>query len=199
MTGAGCLVVLVAFNARLVDMFSDLISGNAGQIHEGIAAEMDLSAAYALSMNTRCKHIFQDAKALVKDGKRSFFAYCYLHGSKCRIPEDEIDLFVSGFSCKANSTQNSERWVADPTQSEHFESFLSCVDFVALFQPKMVVLENVRGLTMPVAKGSKSTVLDAVMAKLRQLTGYQWKHYLVDAAVLPDARKRIYFVGTRLL
>ena len=109
-----------------------------------------------------------------------------------------LHLFVSGFSCKANSTQNKERFTKDPCESHHFESFVGCLDFCKKYRPQFVLLENVCGIQLQKARGQKETVLDEIMKRLHEVEGYEWKYFPCDSFCLPDARPRVYFVGTRM-
>ena len=82
-----------------------------------------------------------------------------------------LHLFVSGFSCKANSTQNKERFTKDPCESHHFESFVGCLDFCKKYRPQFVLLEDVCGIQLQKARGQKETVLDEIMKRLHEVEG----------------------------
>ena len=170
--------------------------GGSGSLQELLTCENNPAAAFALEINARPQHIFHDSASLVDD---SGSAWCFKHGARCSKKNfaKKLDLYVAGFSCKANSLQNAERFSKSPLKSVHYESFLDCARFVQKFNPLWVVLENVNGISFPTGKGQKDTVLDHVMQELRSIEGYLWQYYQLDSACLPDCRPRIYFIGTR--
>ena len=133
-------------------------SGGAGSVQEVLACEINPAAAFALETNAAPKHIFQDSTALVDD---SASAWCFKHGARCKKNfVKKIDLYVAGFSCKANSLQNAERFTKSPLASSHYESFLDCTRFIRKFNPLWVILENVNGISLPTSKGQTDSVLD---------------------------------------
>lgn len=170
-------------------------------MREVIASECDPAVAFALSQNTKPEHIFADALTLAGP-KGATFSWCFLHSRLCKVPvpvsAGALHLFVSGFSCKANSTQNNERWTKDPCESHHFQSFVGCLEFCKKYRPQFVLLENVCGIQLQKARGQKETVLDEIMKQLQEVDGYEWKYFPCNSFVLPDTRPRVYFVGTRM-
>lgn len=170
-------------------------SGGAGSVEEVLACEINPAAAFALETNAAPKHIFQDSTALVDD---SASAWCFKHGARCKKNfVKRIDLYIAGFSCKANSLQNSERFTKSPLASSHYESFLDCARFIRKFNPLWVILENVTGISLPTSKGKTDSVLDHVMKELHSVEGYLWRYEHLDSVCLPDSRPRVYFIGTR--
>jgi DNA (cytosine-5)-methyltransferase 1 len=102
------------------------------------------------------------------------------------------DVIVGGPPCKGFST-NGLRDPSDPRNLLVW-SFLRVVQHVA---PKMVVLENVVGMTRPLAGQSRSTFA-AVADELAAL-GYRVQPCLVDAVQYdtPQRRKRVLVIGVR--
>ena len=73
---------------------------------------------------------------------------CYVHGRRCVLKAQPLDLFVAGFSCKSNSMRNGERWTKDPLDLEtscSMQTFTMTVKALVQHRPKWFVLENVPG------------------------------------------------------
>ena len=71
----------------------------------------------------------------------------------------------------------------------------SCLRYVAVYMPKIIILENVVGLEH-VADQSGARNIDIVYARLHAL-GYSWCHVRRNARdLLPQSRTRVYLVAT---
>ena len=147
---------------------------------EDAAAEIEPSAAYALARNCPPVHLFNNAADLITHG--AVHAFCHMHQKRCGFLSGSPDLFISGFSCKANSLQNAQRWTTNPVEHEHFHSFLDCKAFIEKHRPLYVVLENVTGVLLPCGSGEKKSVMDEIGHHLRGLDGYAWHSTTLDSA-----------------
>ena len=148
---------------------------------EEFACESNLSAAYALMRNCPPVHLFADNSLLLGEDVMTKGIFCHVHGRKCCPARQTPELFVSGFSCKAFSTNNGDRWSQDPVEHQHFSSFLECKAFIERYLPKVVVLENVRGVNLPRTSGCTSTGLDEIMRHLKEISQYSWHVVPLDS------------------
>ena len=148
---------------------------------EDFACEINLSAAYALTRNSPPLHLFTHNSHLLREDVMTKGLFCHIHGRRCSPSRQTPELFVSGFSCKAFSTNNGERWSQDPVEHEHFSSFLECKAFIAKYLPKAVVLENVEGVNFRRTSGCKGTGLDEIMKHLQELSQYSWHVVSIDS------------------
>ncbi len=114
------------------------------------------------------------------------------------IGTDHIDLIVGGPPCQGFSTarqvdgaNHGERLKEDPRR-HLYKEFLR---FVAHFQPKVFVMENVRGIR----SASGGRYFTKVQAEARKL-GYRVHEQLEDCVKLgiPQKRRRQLFIGTRV-
>ena len=102
---------------------------------------------------------------------------------------EPFDVLLAGFPCQAFSYAGKQRGFADTRGTLFFE----VERLLAKYQPRLVFLENVRGLTTHDGGKTFKTILD----KLCEL-GYEVEYRLVNASALgvPQNRTRIYIVGT---
>lgn len=105
---------------------------------------------------------------------------------------DDINPFnvmLAGFPCQAFSYAGKQRGFADTRGTLFFE----VERLLEKYHPKLVFLENVRGLTTH--DGGKT--FETIIGRLKNL-GYEVEYRLVNASSLgiPQNRTRIYIVGT---
>lgn len=108
-----------------------------------------------------------------------------------RLRRGQLDCLVGGPPCQAFSVYNHQRGMHDE-RSGLFREYLRIVD--ALF-PKLVIMENVTGITS-VGKGR---AVQEIHDRLEGL-GYRVEHRVLRSEEfgVPQERRRIFFVGTRL-
>ena len=167
-------------------------------VQELYAAECEASAAYCLSANNTVGHIFEnfvDVAARASGGH----AFCMLHDGVCRIPgtAEEVHLFCAGFTCKAQSKANNQRFKKSPLESPHHSLFTACVDWIKSNRPQTYVLENVTGVLSAESSENPEPVVQKLMAELLQIDGYTATYATLDARPLPTKRPRVFFVGSR--
>lgn len=109
-----------------------------------------------------------------------------------KLNGNSIDLIIGGPPCQGFSIAG-KRDPKDPRNSL-FMDFIKVVDWV---KPKMILMENVRGLvSMKTASGEK---VIGVIHKEFEKIGYKVKHKVIDAATygVPQHRYRVFFMGIK--
>lgn len=104
-----------------------------------------------------------------------------------------IDLLTAGFPCQPFSNAGDRKGTKDPRG----KLYLSVIAAVKTYNPKVVLLENVRGITT--SKHAGKLVIDVIMKNLSDL-GYKVSFKLVDASDyrVGQRRLRLLIVGTKL-
>lgn len=120
---------------------------------------------------------------------QNFAAVDFLADTK--IADGEIDCLVGGPPCQAFSVYNHQRGMHD-ARSSLFREYLRLVEGL---RPKVVVLENVTGITS-IANGGAVREIHKRLGEL----GYHVEHRILKAEEygVPQERRRILFIGTRL-
>ena len=110
--------------------------------------------------------------------------------SVAALKKGELDVLIGGPPCQAFSVYNHQRGFHDE-RSGLFREYLR---IVAGLMPKVVVLENVTGITS-VGDGR---AVDEIYHKLSQL-GFHVEHRILKAEEygVPQERRRIFFIGSR--
>ena len=102
-------------------------------------------------------HVYGDATKLLSD------PWCYKTNAK--VPLAKVDVVIAGTSCKdASSLSKHRKFRRDAIATGSHSTgatFAACVDVVELHQPRLVILENVRGL-QAVDPATEKSNLDAV-------------------------------------
>lgn len=182
----------------------------AGGLDLGIKnAGFDIKLAVEL-MPTYCETLRNNFPGLnVKEDDIMTFNKVKLH-KEAGIPMDqEIDLMMGGSPCQSFSTAGNRKAFSDPRGM----AMLKFAELVSEVQPKMFLLENVRGLLSaslkhrPINQRGKEnaeyeedekpgSVLKYLLSKFK---GYTVEHKLVIAADygVPQTRERVLFVGVR--
>ncbi len=103
----------------------------------------------------------------------------------------DIDCLVGGPPCQAFSVYNHQRGMHD-SRSGLFREYLRFVDGL---RPKIVVMENVTGITS-IANGGAVREIHERLGEL----GYHVEHRILRAEEygVPQERRRIVFIGTRI-
>jgi len=114
-------------------------------------------------------------------------------GDITKIKEEDIpahDVLCAGFPCQAFSDFGNRKGFGDPRGTLFFE----IVRVAKHHKPKIVLLENVQGLTWHDGGKTFRTILDS----LEQI-GYKVYWKVLDAIMfdVPQQRKRIFIVGVR--
>lgn len=101
----------------------------------------------------------------------------------------KVDLIVGGPPCQGFSTIG-KRLVKDPRNELVFEF----IRFVKVIQPKVFLMENVRGLL----SANNGVIKDAITAEFEAI-GYEVTHEVICAADygVPQMRYRVLFLGIR--
>ena len=164
------------------------IKGSVTFIHAMIC-EISPKKRKHITDNFKVEHAFGDVTHM---GRKS--SWCYVNEGNMTIP-NELDILFAGFVCKAFSTLN--RTVAQNAlfgDSSSAKTFKGVRDYVRAHKPKVIVLENVKGLLSadPKQMHSKADVIVKIFSALGYHGGYiaaNSKEYL-----LPQNRPRAYFV-----
>lgn len=107
------------------------------------------------------------------------------------VGEGDLDCLIGGPPCQAFSVYNHQRGMHD-SRSILFRQYLRLVETL---RPKVVVMENVTGITS-IADGGAVREIHARLGDL----GYHVEHQILKAEEygVPQERRRIVFIGTRL-
>ncbi|CAE7578899.1 CHT1 [Symbiodinium sp. CCMP2592] len=103
------------------------------------------------------KHLFEDVKH-VMDGRGS----CARHGGFCPVPKEDVDIFIGGFPCTPYSFCNPKRFKRNCFTEPAAAPFFEMRKFIAARRPRLVILENVRGLLAPNPE-TKDTPMDFIL------------------------------------
>ncbi len=114
-------------------------------------------------------------------------------GDITRIKEQDIpahDVLCAGFPCQAFSDFGNRKGFKDPRGTLFFE----IVRVAKHHKPKVVLLENVLGLTWHDEGNTFKTIINSL-----EEIGYKVQWQIMDATMfgLPQMRKRIFIVGIR--
>jgi DNA (cytosine-5)-methyltransferase 1 len=101
----------------------------------------------------------------------------------------DVDVVVGGPPCQGNSNLNNHTRGDDPRN----ELYMRMIRFVELFKPKILLIENVRGVV-----NNKQKVVPRANEYLRQL-GYNVSHGVVKGELIgiPQTRVRHFTVGLK--
>lgn len=113
--------------------------------------------------------------------------------SETEIPD--CDVIVAGFPCQPFSSAGKREGVND----ERGNLFQDCLRIIRAKRPKVVILENVRGILSIKDRNNKLLVNTIVHALEEGDTGYNVKYQLLDASKygVPQQRHRVFFVAFR--
>lgn len=103
----------------------------------------------------------------------------------------KLDCLIGGPPCQAFSVYNHQRGMHDQ-RSGLFREYLRIVEGI---RPKIVVMENVTGITSI----EKGLAVNEIMNRLTEL-GYNVENRILKAEEygVPQERRRIFFIGSRL-
>ncbi|CAE7831043.1 Nek5 [Symbiodinium sp. CCMP2592] len=127
---------------------------------------------------------------------------CWVHNRCCTLSDEHLknlDLFVSGFSCKLNSAANSRRWESDPIDLEKPEcqTFVQSVEFVKKYSPKFYLFENVLGACKTRGSGQTESPKAWYERYLSDnLPEFTHQSVIVDALPMSEARSRLLLLGS---
>lgn len=109
------------------------------------------------------------------------------------IGNEHVDIVAAGVPCQGFSLANLKRNVED----ERNFLFLEVVRFINLFNPKVVIIENVSGMRSLGNGEFEKAIVEAISSSGR--LGYTVKRELLNAADfgVPQVRQRLIFVGIR--
>lgn len=120
-----------------------------------------------------------------------------VHGdiTQIKLPDfkrRKIDLLTAGFPCQPFSNAGDRMGTKDPRG----KLYLSVINAVKKYQPRVVLLENVRGITT--SRHNGTLVIEVIMKNLTDL-GYKVSFKLVDASDhgVGQRRLRLLIVGTK--
>ena len=116
--------------------------------HDGFeqlwGAEINENPRRFILKNVACKHLFEDICFIMDGGGR-----CARHGGSCSVPQGPVDIFVGGFPCTPYSFCNPKRFKRNCFTEPAAKPFFEMRKFIAERRPRLVLLENVRGLLAP--------------------------------------------------
>lgn len=105
-----------------------------------------------------------------------------------------VDLYVAGFPCQSFSTSGKRRGLADSRGTIVY----NVLSYIETYQPKMFVLENVKGFTTI----DNGKTFEDLLAALRDIkpAGYTVDHKIISPHELgfPQRRPRLFIVGSRI-
>jgi DNA (cytosine-5)-methyltransferase 1 len=103
-----------------------------------------------------------------------------------------IDLLTAGFPCQPFSNAGDRKGTKDPRG----QLYLRVLEAVKHYKPRVVLLENVRGITT--SKHGRRLVIEVIMSNLKEL-GYKVSFKLVDSSDyrVAQRRLRLLIVGTK--
>ena len=114
--------------------------------------------------------------------------------TKLNLPriKGSIDLLTAGFPCQPFSNAGSRKGTSDPRG----KLYVRVMEIVKKYAPKVVILENVRGITT--SKHAGKPVIQIIMNHLKKL-GYLTSFKLMDASNhrVGQRRLRLIIIGTR--
>jgi site-specific DNA-cytosine methylase len=137
--------------------------------------------------------LFGDVKEL-----HTGMAMNYVTGKREPVPA--VDIVVAGFVCKSVSIMNSQREQFQDcirqAKGQTGETFQGVVNYVKVFQPRIVICENVRGLTYR-NKGCEP-LINHVRSSFENM-GYAFDSKVLDSRdyFLPHRRLRCWMWGFR--
>lgn len=101
---------------------------------------------------------------------------------------DDVDIFLAGVSCRPWSMHGSRRGWSHPEA----KTLLSALKTVVCCEPKIWLLENVRGLQL-------GPWYPQVQDMLNSLRSYSWEVFPLNSRNygLPQSRERLFFIGLR--
>ncbi|CAE7281350.1 Hmox2 [Symbiodinium sp. KB8] len=116
--------------------------------HEGFeqlfGSEINENPRRFILRNCNTKHLFEDV-CYVMQGSGA----CARHGGRCSVPGGEVDIFVGGFPCTPYSFCNPKRFKRNCFTEPAAVPFFEMRKFIAERRPRLVILENVKGLLAP--------------------------------------------------
>ena len=103
---------------------------------------------------------------------------------------NKVDIIIGGPPCQGFSSANRNKVDDDPRN----KLFFQCVKFVDVFKPKVVVIENVRGIVTENNGYAKKEIY-----KIFEKRGYKVTHKILDASDygVPQKRMRNFFVMSK--
>ncbi|WP_280502145.1 DNA cytosine methyltransferase [Nocardia farcinica] len=154
----------------------------AGFEHE-VAVELDPTAAKTIELNR------SDWKVLVGDVADTSVFDPRMYAPGKRPGGQPIDLFAGGVPCPPFSIAGKQLGAGDER-----DLFAWAVEQVAILQPRALLLENVRGLSMPRFSGYRQHVLDRLHS-----FGYHAEWRLIQASDygVPQLRPRFVLIAMR--
>jgi DNA (cytosine-5)-methyltransferase 1 len=167
----------------------DVFSGAGGLSHGFRLAGFAILAANDFDQHAAATMRATHSETDVLDGPiQDYAAADFLR--RAGLKKGELDCLVGGPPCQAFSVYNHQRGKHDE-RSGLFREYIRIVEGL---MPKMVVMENVTGITS-VAEG---WAVKSIYKRLGEL-GYEVDHQILKAEEygVPQERRRIFFVGTR--
>jgi DNA (cytosine-5)-methyltransferase 1 len=104
----------------------------------------------------------------------------------------DIDLYVCGFPCQTFSQAGKRQGFED----KRGNVFWSCLEVIKYKEPKIFILENVKGLL----SHEKGNTFSVILKSLEQLENFTVFYKLLNTKDygIPQNRQRIFFVGIRI-
>lgn len=170
-----------------IDLFAGVGGLSYGLSRAGLAIklglEIDPNAAFNLKQNNK------DINVIVSDIKTVDPIKTI---RSLGLKKQEIDIIVGGPPCQGFSQSNRRtRRITNPVNDLYKEYFR----FIKRIKPQVFLLENVAGLK---TLNNGETMQDIL--KIGNNLGYKIQWDIIDAADfgVPQKRKRIFFIGTRI-
>ncbi len=172
-----------------------------GRVKELFGAESSKSKAHFFITHLKPEHCFADLRDVACGGR----APCFVHaGRMCDVPKTRPDLMCIGFVCKSNSVQNPRRFEKDNVKPEgadnNMDTYYAARRAIVLLGPRIVVLENVRGIMLRRGGSETDSTLSFVESDptwgLATIPGYSYARITVTGwdGTLPTPRERVWFI-----
>ena len=148
------------------------------------SSEIDPHCIKQIKANFKPQRLYGDPSGPYKDGD-------IRRRDNSKLPD--TDLYVCGFPCQPFSSMGDKQGLKD----KRGNVFYACLDVIKRKQPRMFVLENVKGL-LSNDKGRTWKIIWGELQKLQRL-GYNvdWKVLNTKDYGIPQSRPRVFIVGKK--
>jgi len=167
------------------------------RVRHRFSCELNQECQNYIRLHVQPEHLFADMLARDWQKGSCFCPDVLRKGSLVELPLD-LDIYVSGFSCKPFSRRHAgSACFRDPEAM----LFWASKEYIERGRPKVALLENVDGRSRkdPEDPDGRSC-LDRILAELRSIPGYSVLHLRADPSDynFPQRRPRFWFWLHRL-
>ena len=166
-------------------MLEEILHGRNRQVRHVFSSEADPRTMQILLQNFNPEHHCTDVmRKADRRGQKDA-----IHPAADSLPG--LDIYVAGFPCQPFASCGLSAGVKDVRG----RVWLPIFRFIAIALPRVVILENVVGLT----RGKHKDTFNAMLSLLDSMEEYEWHHKCLNTSNfgVPQNRPRIYIVGIR--